>query len=101
MKSIECEDILLQTGENEMKSKHVFFGFRFNNLFQAAGALHFHRQGLMDFLSNYMASLNWKQEGTLADMQCDILDNHLNSYRPGSSVLPSDWALLVSAGTRC
>ena len=50
---------------------------RFNNMFQAAGALHYHQRDINSFLSTCMADLNWKQEGLLHDSACINIDNHL------------------------
>ena len=50
---------------------------RFNNLFQASAALHFHQQDIGTFLDTCMAALNWKQEGILLDSRSTIIDNHL------------------------
>ena len=63
---------------NQLKSEITCFERnRFNNLFEARAALHFHRQEIHDFLECCMTTLNWKQEGVLADNKCDTLDNHL------------------------
>ena len=50
---------------------------RFNNLFQASAALHYHRDDIASFLDTYGLDLNWKQEGILLDSQSDAIDNHL------------------------
>ena len=44
---------------------------RFNNLFEAAAALHFHRKSIIDFLMNYMPSRNRKRESVLLDARSD------------------------------
>lgn len=51
-----------------------FRGNRFNNLFQAAASLHHHRAGIINFLTNYMPSLNQKQESVLYDAECNSLE---------------------------
>ena len=50
---------------------------RFNNLFQASAALHFHQDDISTFFETCMSDLNWKQEGILLDSQSDIIDYHL------------------------
>ena len=57
-------------------SSHIasFKGNRFNNYFQAATALHFHRDQVTDFLQNFMSSLNRKQDSVLLDVKCETLD---------------------------
>ena len=46
-----------------------FKGNRFNNLFEAASALHFHRQHLVEFFTIYMADRNQKLESVLDDAE--------------------------------
>ena len=48
-----------------------FKGNRFNNLFEAASALHFHRQHLVEFFTIYMADRNQKLESVLNDAESD------------------------------
>ncbi|XP_041362472.1 uncharacterized protein LOC121378388 [Gigantopelta aegis] len=49
-------------------------GNRFNNFFEGAASLHFHRKDIQDFFSNYSLSLNLKLQSVLADCQCDVVD---------------------------
>ncbi|KAL3857378.1 hypothetical protein ACJMK2_012053 [Sinanodonta woodiana] len=51
-----------------------FKGNRFNMLFRAAAAIHFHQSDLADFLANYKTEKNWKQDGILHDITCDDID---------------------------
>ena len=44
---------------------------RFNNLFEAAAALHFHRSDIIKFLSDFMPQKNKKLESVLSDAQSD------------------------------
>ena len=48
-----------------------FKGNRFNNLFEAASALHFHRQHIVEFFTIYMADRNQKLESVLNDAESD------------------------------
>ena len=50
---------------------------RFNNLFEASAALHFHQSEITTFFDTCMTDLNWKQEGLLLDSQSNVIDNHL------------------------
>ena len=50
---------------------------RFNNLFQAAGSLHFHRQDIQACLGTYLPKLNNKTESVLADCESEEIDCHL------------------------
>ena len=59
----------------DVKSEVTSFrGNRFNNLFQAAASLHHHRDGIINFLKNYMPGLNLKQESVLYDAECNSVD---------------------------
>ena len=50
---------------------------RFNNFFQAAAALHFHRQDIQDCLGNFMGKKNRKLESILEDNRSDDIDCHI------------------------
>ena len=50
---------------------------RFNNMFEAGAALHYHREEIIDFLQSHVEKPNWKQQGVLEDMKCDQIDNIL------------------------
>ena len=50
---------------------------RFNNLFQAAASLHYHREHIREFLSSYMVKKNKKLESVLADCNSDVIDCHM------------------------
>ncbi|XP_064636439.1 uncharacterized protein LOC135493239 isoform X1 [Lineus longissimus] len=52
---------------------------RFNNFFEGAGTLHFHRKGIQDFFSNYSESPNLKLQSVLADCQDDDVDTMLSA----------------------
>ena len=46
---------------------------RFNNLFEAAAALHFHRASIIDFLDNFLPEKNQKLESVLYDAKSDAV----------------------------
>ena len=48
---------------------------RFNNFFEGAGALHFHKEHVIDFLGNYKDARNLKLEG----VYCDATSDHLQA----------------------
>ncbi|KAL8599847.1 hypothetical protein ACOMHN_038420 [Nucella lapillus] len=50
---------------------------RFNNLFQAAASVHFHRQEIQDCISNFLAKVNKKIDSVLADNGSDVIDCHI------------------------
>ncbi|XP_070213309.1 uncharacterized protein [Littorina saxatilis] len=50
---------------------------RFNNTFQGAANLHFHRQDIQDCLGNYLPNRNKKVEVVLADCQSELTDCHI------------------------
>ena len=50
---------------------------RFNNLFQAAAALHFHRSDISDCLGACLAKQNKKIESVFQDNLCDTVDTQL------------------------
>ena len=52
---------------------------RFNNLFQAAAALHFHRANIKNFLEKYLAKQNRKIQSICADNKCDQVDCHVTA----------------------
>ena len=52
---------------------------RFNNLFQAAAALHFHRADIKNFLEKYLAKQNRKIQSICADNKCDQVDCHVTA----------------------
>ena len=58
------------------KKSHVqsFRSNRFNNFFEAASALHFHRNDIAEFFSNYRQAPNLKLQSVLADCECDKID---------------------------
>lgn len=71
---------------------------RFNNLFQAAAALHFHRADIKNFLEKYLAKQNRKIQSICADNKCDQVDCHVTAL--GLLLLPRHWSVLGVAGSR-
>ncbi|KAL8580963.1 hypothetical protein ACOMHN_017530 [Nucella lapillus] len=50
---------------------------RFNNLFQAAASIHFHRQDIQDCISNFLPKVNKKIDSILADNGSKVIDCHV------------------------
>ena len=80
------------------KSKITSFRMnRFNNFFEGAASLFYHRNDVIDFLSNYKDSVNLKLESVLLDAKCDYVQALIRSlgivfYK----VTGPFWALLNS-----
>ena len=54
-----------------------FKGNRFNNLFEAAAALNFHRADIITYLQEYLPERNGKLESVLSDALCDQLAHYV------------------------
>ena len=59
-----------------VSSETSFRDNRFNNLFQAAASLHYHRQDIQDCLGTCLLK-NRKFESMLADCGSEIIDCHI------------------------
>jgi hypothetical protein len=71
---------------------------RFNNYFEAAAALHYHRAHIQDLFSNYSDHLNLKLQSTLADCKSDDIDSMLIAVATTYfSVTGPYWLLITSS----
>ena len=70
-----CRDAWLAFCSISGRSSRVtsFKSNRFNNLFEAAAALHFHRASIIDFLDNFLPEKNQKLESVLYDAKSDAV----------------------------
>ena len=70
-----CRDAWLAFCSISGKASRVtsFKSNRFNNLFEAAAALHFHRASIIDFLDNFLPEKNQKLESVLYDVKSDAV----------------------------
>ena len=74
-----------------------FRGNRFNNFFQAASALHYHRTSIIDFFSNYRATPNLKLQSVLADCESNTIDDLLSAVGIVYHVVAGPyWKLITS-----
>ena len=71
-----CRDAWVAFCSMKEKVSHVqsYRSNRFNNFFQGAASLHFHRADIEDLFSNYNKSPNLKLQSVLADCKCDTIN---------------------------
>ena len=70
---------------------------RFNNYFEGAASLHYHREAVQELLSNYFTSPNLKLQSVLADSQSDELDTLLCAVGITYFVLTGPYWQLVTS----
>jgi aubergine-like protein len=73
---------------------------RFNNYFEGAATLHYHRHDIEDFFSNYRSSPNLKLQSVLADCQSDEIDTLLSALGITYYVVTGPFWQLITSKTK-
>ena len=73
---------------------------RFNNYFEGAASLHYHRKDIEEFFSNYASTPNLKLQSVLADCQSNEIDILLSAIGIAYFVLTGPYWLLITSSTQ-